>query len=76
MEQTLSDYAPKNDQERAAVNQAYAARRAILSKWQRDLLAGVPDARIVELPGANLFMFLSNEADVIREVRTFAATLK
>ena len=58
------------------MNQAYAARRAILSKWERDLLAGVPDARIVELPGANLFMFLSNETDVIREVRAFAATLK
>jgi hypothetical protein len=76
MEQTFKDYAPTSDQERAAVNQAYAARRAILSKWQRDLLVGVPDARIVELPGANLFMFLSNEADVLREVRAFAATLK
>jgi hypothetical protein len=37
------------------------------------LLAGVPTARIVELPDANLFMFLSNEADVLREVRAFAA---
>jgi hypothetical protein len=25
--------------------------------------------------GANLYMFLSNEADIIREVRAFAATL-
>jgi hypothetical protein len=48
----------------------------MLTKWQHDLLAGVPTARIVELPGANLFMFLSNEADVIREIRAFATTLK
>ena len=48
--------------ERAALNQAYAGRRAVLSKWQRDLLTGVPSARIVELPGANLYVFLSNEA--------------
>ena len=48
----------------------------MLSKWQRDLLAGVPTARIVELPDANLFMFLTNEADIIREVRTFATLLK
>jgi len=76
MEQTLRDYPPKNDQERAALKQAYTGRRAILSRWQRDLLAGVPTARVVELPGANLYMFISNEADVLREVRAFAATLQ
>jgi non-heme chloroperoxidase len=74
-EQALKDYPPKTEQERAAFDQAYAAKRAMLSKWERDLLAGVPKARIVELPGANLFMFISNEADVIREVRAFAAAL-
>ena len=74
-EQALLDYPPKNDDERATFELAYPSRRAILSKWQRDLLTGVPDARIVELPGANLYMFVSNEADIIREVRAFAATL-
>jgi hypothetical protein len=69
-------FPPRNDQERAALDQAYAGGRAMLTKWQHDLLAGVPSARIVELPGANLFMFLSNEADVIREIRAFATTLK
>jgi hypothetical protein len=75
MEQALNDYPPTNDQERAALNQAYASGRAILTKWERDLIAGVPSARIVELPGANLYLFLSNEADIIRELRAFAATL-
>ncbi|AMY06978.1 hypothetical protein LuPra_00142 [Luteitalea pratensis] len=74
-EQALLDYPPQNDEERAALDLAYAGRRAILSRWQHDLLAGVASARIVELPGANLYMFLSNEADVLREVRAFAATL-
>jgi hypothetical protein len=45
------------------------------TRWQQDLLAAVPTARIVELPGANLYMFLSNEADVLREIRAFADTL-
>ena len=40
------------------------------------LTIAVPTARIVELPGANLYMFVSNQADIIREVRAFAATLK
>jgi len=35
----------------------------------------VPTARIVDLPGANLFMFLTHEADVLREVRAFATRL-
>ena len=75
-EQALKDYPPKNDQERAALTQGFASGRAMLTKLQRDLLAGVPSARIVELPGANLYMFLSNEDDIIRELRTFAAALK
>jgi hypothetical protein len=46
----------------------------MLTKWQRDLRA-VPEARVVELPGANLYMFLSNEADIVRELRGFANAL-
>ncbi len=75
LDQSLRDFPPANDREREAVELAVAARRAVLKKWQDDLRAGVPDARIVEVPGANLFMFLSHEADVIREIRAFAATL-
>ena len=76
LEQALNDYPPENDQQRAALGQAYASSRAMLEKWQADLRAGVPDARIVDLPGANLYMFVSNEADIIREIRAFAATLQ
>lgn len=75
LEQGLKLYQPQNDQERALLFQLYAATRGMLEKWQADLRTGVPHARIVELPGANLYMFLSNEADVIHELRTFAATL-
>jgi pimeloyl-ACP methyl ester carboxylesterase len=74
-EQALKDYAPENDVQRAALVQGYAGAQAMLDKWQADLRAGVPEARIVELPGANLYMFLSNEADIIRELRAFAAIL-
>jgi non-heme chloroperoxidase len=73
-EEVAADFVIRNEQERAALRQQYAATRAMYIKWQHDLLAGVPTARIVELPGASLFMFLSNEADVLREIRAFAAT--
>ncbi len=75
LDQALQDYAPQNEKERAAVEERHAGGRAMLTRWQRDLLAGVPDAKIVELPGANLYMFLSHEADILRELRAFAASL-
>ena len=46
------------------------------SLWAADVRAGVPAAKIVEMPGASVFMFLSHEAGVIREIRAFAATLR
>jgi pimeloyl-ACP methyl ester carboxylesterase len=74
-EEVAANFLIRNEQERAALRQEYAATRAFYVRWQRDLLAGVPTARIVELQGAGLYMFLSNEADVLREIRAFAATL-
>ena len=69
------DSPSRNEQDRAILSQQYLAERAMVSRWERDLLTGVPTARIVELAGANLYMFLSNEADVLREVRTFAGAV-
>jgi hypothetical protein len=73
-DEMAADYDIHNQQERTALRQQYAAVRAMYTRWQQDLLAAIPTARIVELPGANLYMFASNEADVLREIRAFAAT--
>ena len=75
MAQALEQYPPKTEAERQAVDEGYKSARAMLTKWQQDLLKGVPTAKIVELPGASLYMFLSNEADIIRELRAFDAAL-
>jgi len=37
--------------------------------------AGIPSARVVQLPRANHFVFMSNEADVLREMRAFIERL-
>lgn len=74
-EEVAAQYVVRTDQERAALRQMYDATRALYALWQRQLRAAVPAARIVDLPGANVYMFLTHEADVLREVRTFAATL-
>jgi non-heme chloroperoxidase len=75
VEEVLANFVISNEQERIALRQEHAATRALYNRWQRDLLEDVPTARIVELPGAGLYMFLSNEADVLREIRAFGATL-
>jgi non-heme chloroperoxidase len=35
----------------------------------------VPSAHVVRIPNANHYVFLSNEADVLREMNSFIATL-
>jgi non-heme chloroperoxidase len=37
--------------------------------------AGVPSARVVRLPNANHYVFNSNEADVLREIKAFISSL-
>jgi hypothetical protein len=37
---------------------------------------GVPSSHIVRLPGANHYVFISNEADVLKEMRGFIGSLK
>ena len=39
------------------------------------LEAGVPSAHVVLLPHANHYVFLSDEADVLREMHAFLASL-
>ena len=71
-EEEAREFDIRTEQERAALRQEYDATRAMYARWQQDLLAAIPAARIVNLPGANLYMFLSNKADVQREIRAFA----
>jgi non-heme chloroperoxidase len=73
-EDFAADFVIRTEQERTALRQQYDATAAMIARWQRDLRAGVPTARIVNLVGANLYMFLSNEAEVLREIRAFGAT--
>jgi pimeloyl-ACP methyl ester carboxylesterase len=75
-ERSLAEYSPKTDAERAAVEQAHAARRAILERWQRDLRTGVPDGTHRRDSRREPVMFLSHAADVVRELRTLSDTLQ
>jgi non-heme chloroperoxidase len=63
-----------------AVREAAKARSAeetlLVEKQAKAFENGVPSARVVRLPGAHHYVFLSNEEDVLREIRAFVARLR
>jgi pimeloyl-ACP methyl ester carboxylesterase len=74
----LSFYAvprPLDDPLRAAVEAYDAATMVYIKRYENSLRTAVPGARIIELPGANHYVFLSNEAEVLREIAPFIAAL-
>ncbi len=59
-----------------AVRAAFEARdEASTGAQAKAFESGVPSARVVRLPHANHYVFLSNEADVLREMNAFLAGL-
>ena len=66
----------KNEEERLAFEKIYAADRVYIDSWEKNMRDGVPEVRIVELPGANHYIFFTNETDVLHELHTFVASLK
>ena len=56
---------------------AYSAALADFTEKQKKAVEnGVPMAHVITMPGANHYVFLSNEAAVPGEMRTFLAGLK
>lgn len=51
------------------------ALTTLTSRQAKAFTEGVPTARVVSLPGAHHYVYLSNEADVLREMRAFLAGL-
>jgi non-heme chloroperoxidase len=56
---------------------AYSAAEVVLTTRQAKALEdGVPTARVVRLRDADHYVYLSNEADVLREMKSFLSTLR
>ena len=62
----------KDDAARVA---AEAQDEATTGAQAKAFESGLPSARVVRLPHANHYVFLSNEADVLREVNAFLGGL-
>jgi len=44
-----------------------------VNRWKKNLQTAAGGVRIVNVTGANHYFFLSNKADVLRELRVFIA---
>jgi non-heme chloroperoxidase len=60
----------------AKIREQIAGLGAFKERQAKSLEDGLASARVVRLPGANHDMFLSNEADVLREMRAFLSRLR
>ena len=75
VQQRLSEYSLTNEQDRIAAERFWTMDKNYLKKYIGDLKSGVPTAHVIELPHANHFVFLADQALVLRELGTFLAGL-
>ena len=61
---------------RAAAKARSAEEAVLVEKQAKAFESGVPGARVVRLPGAHHYVFLSNEAVVLHEIRAFISSLR
>lgn len=47
----------------------------IYGRWIDKMKRSVADVRVVDVPGGGHYLFLTREADVLRELHTFLASL-
>ena len=59
---------------RAAAAAFLTKQGALTEKQIKAFEDGIPSARVVRLKNANHYVFLSNEGDVLREMRNFLRT--
>jgi pimeloyl-ACP methyl ester carboxylesterase len=69
------DPQPRNEEERQTVLAFAAATRAFMDRWVANLKRGVPDAQVVNVTGGGHYLFITREAEVLREVHAFVAKL-
>ena len=72
----MERYKPRDTKERAAMEHVDATHLGIRRRHIRDLQRGVPAARVIEVPEAPYYVFLSHDSHVLRELRAFVVGLR
>lgn len=69
-------YEPKNPAERAAIDRFVTRSGVIFGRWADKLKRGAPNARLLYFPDAGHFVWVTKEAEVLREIHAFIARLE
>lgn len=69
-------YQPANDAERAVIDQFVARSRVLMDRSAGKLTSKVPDARVVYLGNVGHFVFITREAEVLKEIRAFLTSVE
>lgn len=75
LKEMIERYQPASSDERAALEEKRAVDLAMVRKQIEELRTGVPAARMVEVPSANFYIFLSNPDELTRGIRSFLTAL-
>ena len=75
LDKAKAPFEPKNAQERAAIDAFDDATLAYVNRWNKTLLTAPGGVRLVDIPGADHYAFISNEEDVLNELRIFLKRL-
>jgi non-heme chloroperoxidase len=75
LENQIDRYQPRDAEQGAALGLKYGVDLAWVARNRDALKRGIPNARVVEISEARTYIWLSNEADVLRELRQFLARL-
>ncbi len=68
-------FSPANEVERTTLQKIYDADRANLTRYEKNMQAAAGRVHIVELRGAGHYVYFTNEAAVLHEVRKFLTDL-
>lgn len=68
-------YQPKNADERERIDRFMARSRIVFGRFTAKLTKHVPNAKIKNYPLAGHYIFLTREADVLKEIHTFVGEL-
>jgi pimeloyl-ACP methyl ester carboxylesterase len=66
---------PKNEEERRDSDRSDQILMEYIHRWENNLKSADPAASVVELRGANHYVFLSQEDEVLREIKSFLQKL-
>ncbi len=71
-----SGYTPATEAERDTIDRFMARSEQIFGRAASKLTTAVPGARVVYLPLAGHYLFLTRDAEVLREIRAFLSALE